>query len=283
MKKIIHALIILNSFILCARSMDDPPLLEPPCAAANFSLTVLAFMETYRHQTKGILVQKLHQEDENPSTFPYYSAPACNPIIPDDLYALSTKLNRQTQQDLNDYFAQTQPEDHFLIQISESVISNAHIELLNASSAQFVLLITTDKTSNLRRFINITKKLDPRIKIALSDRTERGIAAEDIRRLLKEPSCSKLYYLSLHRIRNDTAQEIAACAYLENLVGLSVERSYLSGKGVLAFGESSNLPSLQIFSVDLMALLNISELDFTERMAPFQHRLYRYDWVGRLI
>lgn len=282
MKEIIRVIIILNGLILSARSMDGPPPLEPPRAAANFSLTVLAFMETYQHQTKGILVQKLQQEEDDPRTFPYYSPPACNPRIPDELDHLSEKLNKKTQQDFIDYFEQTLPTDHFLIQVSESVLSNAHIELINSSLAQFVLLITTDKTTNLNRFINITERLDPRIKIALSDRTARGIAATDISRLLSKLSCSKLYHLSLRHIANETAQNIAACEHLKNLVGLSVERSYLTGDGVLAIGVSPNLPSLKIFSVDLRALLTAIHPDFTVRMAPFQHRLHRYEWVGRI-
>lgn len=283
MKKIIRALILLNSLILYAYSMDDPPLLKPPCATANFSLTVLAYMETYQHTTKGILVQKLHQEEEDPKTFPYYSPPACNPEIPDELYHLSKKLTNTTQQNFTDYLTHSLPTDHFIIQTSENVLSNAHIELINSSPAQFVLLLTTDKTSTLNRLIRILERLDSRIKVAFSDRTSRGINPSYIKKLLNQPSCSKLYYLALHNLNNDTAQKIAACEYLNNLVGLSVERSYLTGNGILAFGESPNLPSLKVCSIDLRALLTVNQLDFTARMAPFQHRLYRYEWVGSII
>ena len=84
-------------------------------------------------------------------------------------------------------------------------------------------------------------------------------------------------------LANETAQNIAACEHLINLIGLSVERSYLTGDGVLAIGVSPNLPSLKIFSLDLLALLRVTQPDFTMRMAPFQYRLYRYEWVGRII
>ncbi|MES2608210.1 MAG: hypothetical protein V4544_05740 [Pseudomonadota bacterium] len=282
MKEIIRVIIILNSLILGARSMGDPPPLETPRITANFSLSVLAFMETFPHQTKGILVQKLNQEEDAPRTFPFYSPPPCNPEIPDELIELSKKLNTKTQQHFTEYLSETLPTDHFLMQVSESVLSNSLIETLNSSLAQFVLLITTDKTTNLNRFIKIIQRLDPRIRVGLSDRTARRIDATSINKLLAQPISSKLYYLALHHIEDETSQKIAACEYLKNLVGLTVERSYVTENGILAFGESPNLPSLKIFSVDLTALLRITQSDFTMRMAPFQYRLHRYEWVGRI-
>jgi hypothetical protein len=74
----------------------------------------------------------------------------------------------------------------------------------------------------------------------------------------------------------------ASCEHLRNLIGLSVERSYMTGNGVLAFGESPNLAELKVFSIDLRALLTIIPPDFTVRMIPFQNQLYRYEWVGRI-
>jgi hypothetical protein len=207
MKIIIRVLIALNSLILGARSMDDPPPLGPPRITANFSLSVLAFMETFPHQTKGILVHKLGQEEDDPRTFPFYSPPPCNPRIPDELYPLSKKLNTKTNQDFTNYLAQTLPTDHFLMQVSESVLSNVHIEAINSSPAQFLLLITTDKTTTLNRFTKITERLDSRIKVALSDRTIKGIDASDINKLLSKPTCANLYYLALHNLNDDTAKK----------------------------------------------------------------------------
>lgn len=114
MKEIIRVIIILNGLILSARSMDGPPPLEPPRAAANFSLTVLAFMETYQHQTKGILVQKLQQEEDDPRTFPYYSPPACNPRIPDELDHLSEKLNKKLNKISSIILNKLSPQTTFL-------------------------------------------------------------------------------------------------------------------------------------------------------------------------
>ena len=278
MKKIIRVIIVLNSLILAARSMDDPPPHET-LVTTNFSLSVLAFMETFPHQTKGILVQKLNQEEDYPRTFPFYSPPPCNPEIPDELIELSKKLNAKTQQHFTEYLSEILPTDHFLMQVSESVLSNSLIDTLNSSLAQFVLLITTDKTTNLSRFIKIIQRLDPRIRVGLSDRTARRIDATNINKLLAQPTCSNLYYLALHHLNDDIAQKVAACEHLRNLVGLSVERSHMTGNGVLAFGESPNLPNLEVFSVDLRALLPATHPDFTVRMAPFQHRLQRYEWV----
>lgn len=279
MKEIIRVIIILNGLILNARSMDDPPPLEPQHITANFSLSVLAFMETFQHQTKGMLVHKLSQEEENPETLPYHSPPPCNPEIPEELYHLSSKLNNTTQQDFTDYLAHTLSTDHFLIQVSERVLSNAHIKLINSSPAQFVLLITTDKTSNLSHFTEIINNLDPRIKVALSDRTVNGINAIDIDRLLANINCTKLYYLALHHINDCTAQKIAECPHLKNLVRLSVEKSYLTKDGVLAFGESPNLPSLKEFSGDREALKYLETIIYTKRMTPFQCRLHHCDWI----
>lgn len=265
--------------MLCAHSMDDIPQLGPPRTSSNFSLSVLAFMETFPHQTNGILVQKLNQEEDDPTTFPFYSPPPCNPEIPDELIKLSEEINKETQQDFTNYLSKTLTTDHFLIQVSESVLADSLIDSLNSSLSQFIILITTDKTTTLNRFIRIAQRLDGRIKIALSDRTAGGINDLDINTLLSKPYCSKLYYLALHHINDDTSQKIAACQHLRNLVGLSVERSYLTGSGVLAFGKSENIPSLKVFSVDLRALLSANEPNFIEQMEAFQYRLHRYEWV----
>ena len=274
---------MLNSLILAARSMDDPPQLEPPRVAANFSLTVMAYFETYPHEKKGMSVFKLYQEEPDEYDLLYFSPPPCNPTIPDELTELSEELTAETQQHFVDYLSETLPTDHFLIQVAEQSLSDSLISVINKSPAQFMLLVTTEKATNLRRFTQIAQRLDPRIKIALSDRTVNGIDASDIKRLLRLSICSNFYYLALHHLDDGTACNIATCANLKNLVGLSVERSYMTGKGVLAFGESLNLPNLKVFSVDLMTLLRVTQCDFTVRMAPFQYRLYRYEWVGRII
>jgi len=114
----------------------------------------------------------------------------------------------------------------------------------------------------------------------LSDRTHKGIAVSDIERLLAKSIDSNLYYLALHGLNDDVAQKISQCANLENLVGLSVGRSYLTEKGLLNFAESSMLPGLKVFSADIRSLMTVRQTDFFERLALLQARLMRYEWIG---
>ena len=282
MREIVRVVIILSSLIFGGYSMGDPPLPEL-FNRDNLSLTIMPYFEAHRHKANGISVWKLHQEEYQDSDFPFFSPPPCNPEIPDQLTKLSKELNAETKQNFKEYLAEALPTDYFFIQIAEHILTNSLIKEINASPAQFVILMTTNKESTLSRFSNAIKKFDSRIKVALSDRTVSGINTDGIEKLLANPFCNKLYYLALHHLDDNDAYKIAACENLKNLVGLSVERSHITGSGLLRLGESQNLPSLKIFSVDLRALLINLHIDFIVRMAPFQARLYRYEWVGFII
>ncbi|MES2253250.1 MAG: hypothetical protein V4482_06175 [Pseudomonadota bacterium] len=281
MKKIVRVIAALHSFVFCGYGMDDPPFAEHR-ATAKFSLSVMAYFDTYRHRTRGILVCKLDQEECDEDDYSKHSPPPCNPEIPDQLIELSKRLDEQTKTCFEQYLLETLPTDHFLIQVGEHTLTNSLIEKMNSSPAQFVILVTTDKKSNLNRFIKISEKLDPRIKIALSDRTHKGISFSDIERLLAKSKDFNLYYLALRKLNDDVAHKISECENLQSLVGLSVEKSRLTEKGLLNFAESTMLPNLKVFSTDIRSLLTVRQTDFFERLALFQARLMRYEWVGSI-
>ncbi|MDP4725372.1 MAG: hypothetical protein NWS47_03680 [Alphaproteobacteria bacterium] len=167
-------------------------------------------------------------------------------------------------------------EDILVIKVNEITLTDEHIAVLNASPANILVLIAVNGTGDLSRLEAIVDQLSPRIKFALSDRTELGIEAAAIERIIANPKLSNLFYLALHNLSDENAARISECQNLHNLVSLSVCRSNISQVAALTLAGSMNFPVLEQFVIDKKALGGLTTDQYVEQII-FKGTLRRLD------
>lgn len=143
-----------------------------------------------------------------------------------------------------EYFSKTSDTDILIIKTNEDTLTDDQIAILNASPANILLLIAANGTSDLARFEAIINQLNSRVKFALSDRTETGIEAASIKRIIANPKLSNLFYLALNQLNDEESGDISICEYFQSLAGLCVCGGNITKIGALTLAQSTNFPML---------------------------------------